>query len=449
MKKLFLLFISTSIIVLAACDRPMLEGTWNLSIGSAEDRSYTVDSTDTEDGGVVLLPMYSNKFLKIDSDGKLLWEKVISFGDGWLDVIKETDDKGFILGGDTRDMDKKEQCKDVYMFDYACQRDVGIIKTDQAGNEIWRNYYGRSDVNEDLENITQTKDGGYLIVYKIYTRPPDSDYTGPDYEFMIHRLDENGETLFEKPIFFDQNVKASNIKIYETDNKNIIVAGNWHQRDYDIFVMMLDSTGEKIWQRRLGDGPHENDHSALITNEFINCFNMTANGQSVVVYSSRKLAGNYPAGVTIVRLDADGQEVWKKNIFDTVELDSRFSSIEETRDSGFILTGYYTENYVSAEDLDLILLKLDPNGDTVWRRLYGGVNDDHGKGAYELATGGFMVTGTTESFLPGGIGSENDDAKTVPNHWVIRTNEKGNASPLPDNLSMSDIGLRNLIKILR
>ncbi len=44
-------------------------------------------------------------------------------------------------------------------------------------------------------------------------------------------------------------------------------------------------------------------------------------------------------------------------------------------------------------DRDILLIKLDPFGDPVWQRTYGGPFDERAGGFVELADGGFAVFG--------------------------------------------------------
>ncbi|MBI4722918.1 MAG: T9SS type A sorting domain-containing protein [Candidatus Stahlbacteria bacterium] len=87
-------------------------------------------------------------------------------------------------------------------------------------------------------------------------------------------------------------------------------------------------------------------------------------------------------------------------------------SVQETKDSGFIITGY-TYSF-GAGSFDVYLIKTNSEGDTLWTRTYGGDGWDWGYSVQETKDGGFIIAGNTYSF---GVGE--DDV------YLIRTNSAG------------------------
>jgi hypothetical protein len=87
--------------------------------------------------------------------------------------------------------------------------------------------------------------------------------------------------------------------------------------------------------------------------------------------------------------------------------------IHQTRDDGYAVTGY-TEN-TADESEDLLLVRLDPNGEVLWSRTYGGAGTDNGWSVTETEDGGFAVAGFTDSQGAGGM-----------DVWLLRTDSEGN-----------------------
>ena len=142
-----------------------------------------------------------------------------------------------------------------------------------------------------------------------------------------------------------------------------------------------------------------------------NTFQKTYGGpQNDFAYTVRQLpdsgfilAGNtssFGAGsgdVFIIRTNQYGDMLWTRTYGGTASDFAYF--IEHTSDNGFIITGS-TASFGSGV-LDVLLIKTDPNGDTLWTRAYGGIDDDAGYVVHEVAGGGFIVAGTTETFSSG------------------------------------------------
>lgn len=116
--------------------------------------------------------------------------------------------------------------------------------------------------------------------------------------------------------------------------------------------------------------------------------------------------------IILLKTDANGDSVWAKTYGG--DKDDVARSVEQTRDGGFIIGGT-TESF-GAGGLDLFLIKTDAKGDTLWTRTFGGAEDETGTSVLQISDGGFMVVGTTASF-GGGL----DDV------FMVRTDGRGNA----------------------
>ena len=117
----------------------------------------------------------------------------------------------------------------------------------------------------------------------------------------------------------------------------------------------------------------------------------------------------------IIRTDNQGDTLWTKVYGDSV-LYEVCQYIEQTSDNGYIAlvsTAVLDTNWVYYFK-DIILMKFDPFGDTVWTRTYGGDSAEFGRSAQQTTDGGYIIAGYTESY-----GSGSSDI------WLIKTSSNG------------------------
>jgi len=95
-----------------------------------------------------------------------------------------------------------------------------------------------------------------------------------------------------------------------------------------------------------------------------------------------------------LRTDTNGDTIWTKT-FGGVNDERTFSMILTT-DNNILLAGY-TESF-GAGDADVYLIKTNMNGDTLWTKTFGGLGLDYGQSVQETNNGEYIITGYTESF---------------------------------------------------
>ncbi|MBT9145197.1 MAG: hypothetical protein DDT42_01067 [candidate division WS2 bacterium] len=137
----------------------------------------------TQDGGYIVAgytsPLGSGGdiyLLKLDSQGKVIWEKTYGGeADEWAYSIQQTLDGGYIVAG--------------FKFIYfgVSKKDVYLLKLDSQGKVIWEKTYG-GKYDDVAYSIRQTLDGGYIVAG--YT---DSFGVG-GYDVYLLKLDSQGKT---------------------------------------------------------------------------------------------------------------------------------------------------------------------------------------------------------------------------------------------------------------
>ncbi|MGB3075720.1 MAG: T9SS type A sorting domain-containing protein, partial [Chitinophagales bacterium] len=116
---------------------------------------------------------------------------------------------------------------------------------------------------------------------------------------------------------------------------------------------------------------------------------LAANGD-LISYGETEISPLSPFDFFIQRIDQNGNSLWKK-VFGGSGSDAAFSLIED--DGGnFILTGYSNSNNVD-EPIDIAIAKTDMSGNLLWINNYGTSGIDIGYGIIK-AEDGFLIGAT-------------------------------------------------------
>jgi len=122
----------------------------------------------------------------------------------------------------------------------------------------------------------------------------------------------------------------------------------------------------------------------------------TSDGGYIVNGETRSFgAGDYD--LFLAKFDSSGDLTWAKTVGGT-DIDLGYS-VATTSDGGYIVTG--TTNSFGAGDYDLFLVKFNSSGDLNWARTVGGADRDEGNSVVSTPDGGYIVIGTTNSFGAG------------------------------------------------
>jgi hypothetical protein len=98
--------------------------------------------------------------------------------------------------------------------------------------------------------------------------------------------------------------------------------------------------------------------------------------------------------VYLIKTDASGDTVWTRTYGGTGNEGG--VSVEQTSDGGYIIAGWAFAP--GAAWADVYLIKTDAGGDTVWTRTYGGADADIARSVQQTSDSGYIAVGETRSF---------------------------------------------------
>jgi hypothetical protein len=331
--------------------------------------------------------------IKTDASGDTLWTKTFGGSDSEHGYsVQQTTDGGYIITGLTGSFGVDE-------WDW----DVWLIKTDASGDTLWTNIFGGDDWDWGT-SVQQTTDGGYIITGRT------TSFGAGQQDVWLIKTDASGDTLWTKT--FGGSLGDGGFSVQQTTDGGYIITGNTLG---DVWLIKTDASGDTLWTKTFGGSD----------SEWGNSVQQTTDGGYIIT----GVTGSFGAGsedVWLINTDASGDTLWTKT-FGGIILD-RGTSVQQTTDGGYIITGF-TRSF-GAGSGDFWLIKTDASGDTLWTKTFGGSDWEEGNSVQQTTDGGYIITGTTGSF-----GAGEGDV------WLIKTTPDINNIEQETEIIISDFSL--------
>ncbi|KPL11642.1 hypothetical protein AMJ71_00005, partial [candidate division TA06 bacterium SM1_40] len=143
----------------------------------------------------------------------------------------------------------------------AANRDVYLIKTDEAGDTVWTRTYGGSD-DEDGYFVAQTADGGYIIAGRTQS------FGAGAYDMYLIKTDGVGDTAWTRT--FGGPIEDEARSVAQTADGGYIVAGftgSFGAGARDVYLVKTDSSGDMVWTRTYGGSDDDYGSSVALTSD--------------------------------------------------------------------------------------------------------------------------------------------------------------------------------------
>ena len=355
--------------------------------GEADDGGYCVQ--EASDGGFIVSGYSYTKnslwILKTDEYGDTLWTRdSVDWRIGIGYSVAETSDGGWIVTG--------------YVAPFRDgKHHLYLIKLDSDGQVLWT----RGDwewINEPVGgvgySVQETSDGGYIIAGAT------SPWFGEIEDLWLIKTDSEGDTLWTR--IYGGEGPDCGCSVREASDGGYIVAG-YTSTDWSLWLLRTDENGDIVWTSGLDEWWYGKGYSVTETSD---------GGWIVTGYVEPFDDAKHH--LIVARMDSDGDTLWtrmEQGWFPN-GAGGVGRCIQETSDGNFILIGY-TSEWIGDTN-DLFLVKLNPAGDTLWSRIYGGEDEDAGYSVDQTSDGGYIIAGETKSFGAGGY-----------DLWLLKTDSLG------------------------
>lgn len=201
---------------------------------------------------------------KTNSSGNILWTKTYG-GPGYeigTSVMESADGKYLVCGRTESYGNGKD--------------DVWLIKLDTAGNLIWQRTYGGVE-SEAGNGLTETTDGGYVIVGNAGNRTPNPGYGWwGDRDAWLIKTDTAGNPVWDHQYSYSIYQQWGN-SVIETEDHHFLIAGSndiTGSELQDVYFIRADSAGGKKLAKSFGEGTfydYGNAISAVTDHRFLIC----------------------------------------------------------------------------------------------------------------------------------------------------------------------------------
>lgn len=309
---------------------------------------------------------------KFDPNGHLDWAiKIID--DGFASVLSISVDhaSNVIVGGLFSDSVNFYSMSDTTLVYTSYTSNAFIYKLDPNGNNLWLKHFGNTSHETKLLDLSLDESNA------IYS-------TG----------------IFENTTDFDPG----------TGTFNLSSAGS----NQDIFIQKLDSDGNFIWAKRIGNTDYEEgskiavfDNRVYVTGWYKSYVDFDPSSATFVIGSK-----GY-TDIYLLSLNLAGDFIWAESFGSTITDHS--SGLGVSADGEIYLTGNYngdidmdpgpgTYTIPCQGTNDFFVAKLDSSGQVIWVQSFGSDNDELSSCLTSDPTGGVMVGGvfySTLDFDPG------------------------------------------------
>lgn len=315
--------------------------------------------------------------LKLDKCGTIQWEK--SYGgtnyESARDVV-QTADGGYMVLGETNSTDG-----DV-IAGYGGTKDIWLLKLDATGSLQWQKRYGGTGL--DIGNhIELMPDGSFLIAASSSSNDGDirGNHTSNTYtDGVLLKISSTGTVLWSKCFGGTKNEELFDI---EGINGITYLAGFTNsvdgdippsQKNYDVWLLAIDAAGNKVFSKIYGGSQNDVAYSMTRGNDgTLTLAGYTTSNDGDV--KGAKGGQDY----WVINVNLQGKLLWQKVLGGT---DAEYAkTIITDKDSSYIVGGisYSSDGDVTGAlgDGDFWTVKLSPSGAVIWKKNWGGQDNDH------------------------------------------------------------------------
>ncbi len=311
----------------------------------------------------------------------------------------------------------------------------------------WQRCYGyglNAWYGDEGIRISPTQDGNYITTSK---------KTLQGYEtIVVSKINTKGELLWETIIFDDraytgfrgvdviQNsdggyiligrvISVQKLSFVSSDLRNV-ETNTGTKGYYDILVTKLNAQGQKEWFKLLGGSSEDLPVRALLTSDNnIMLLNSTTSADFDVNGSGKHPNPNFNRDVWVTKLNQSGDIIAKKCFGGNN--DDLPLAMKKSSDGNFVIVGSTNSDDgllgPAKGAKDVFVLKIDESLNTIWKKTYGGNQNEEARSVLALPNGDLVVGIVSNSMTDDFYKEATNDFPNnyLENIWLFRLNSSG------------------------
>lgn len=333
------------------------EGIDGRNILFAADESLILTGNVREEGNINRTPV----ILKINQEMNISWltllpsEPRYTFSE--ISLNNSSDDEYlFLLNSRTNTQE---------------ENDIDISKVDQFGDIVWNRKLSDDGKNLISSSMVKLSTGEYIVFSE------DQQNIGTSNQLHLSKISASGNLIWSK-LIDDSKVSISRGLFYFPADQTMIGLSEDISNVFNgnINIHKFDIEGNVIWQKALTESSTIWPGTA--------CMTVIEDSHLMAMFTRNNR-------VILMKLNLEGTIEWEKT-YDGNKSDIA-NDILQTMDGHYLMLS--STSSFGGEDLDVMLTKVDQNGEIVWDKLYGGDSSDQGKKVLERSNGDIVILGNS------------------------------------------------------
>ena len=297
----------------------------------------------------------------------------------------------------------------IFTFFFGCIKSELSIENKNYELNYIKSFGGSND--DEANDIINTSDGGFMVIGSSTSSDGlIQNKMGLESDIILMKFDSDKSIEWVKNYGGSKDDRGQSV--VEVSGIGYALLGYSMSNDgdasnnegfHDNWVILIDSKGDIIWEKSYGFSGHDHAYNIIKTkdgNLFFNGFlDVTA---SRGLGSTKKVGKSIKHGVGEFwchKIDLDGNILWRK-YFGGTNNDRSYDSVE-TSDGDFLIVGSSESNDIDISSpkgsYDIWVIKLSSNGDLLWERSYGGSKYETANSIIQSADKKIHILGSTLS----------------------------------------------------